>query len=1135
MNAANPIARWILFLALALAGQAAESGSSAPDLLQEAVEEVERKKRAVEALADLEEALRESLAASYGSALQFYQDARLQKERETRFQQQIGSLPSEIGELRDSLEDPSGTLSTNAVLQTLPPSTTVEDLEQRVASEKAGLAAAAQELAASEEEIGQLQARPAELRAQQEQVAAALAEIESSLGPRPEGDPQDEAVAGHAVLQARKAFRLAESAALEQESLSLPIRLDMARARRDSRTRDRSNQAIRVGALEAALAQLRQREAEEASRQAEEAAIQAADKHPLVAWMADSQASLVQEREQLGRNIDNRLRAMRDEVIAEREEWDGRYKLAKERIREVGMSDSLAVRLLDQWRSLPDLRAYRDNLSQRKKEIDEAVKRRLELEDQQMGLPGSEAGWDELLSWFYTQSGLDPGENPEEEEMWSEALPLLDSRRAAVEALIADHVRLLQELSTLDYEENKLIELVEEYSLYLDERLLWIRSAPPIGTSVISEAWQAVQWLFSESNRKEIWRLATTFPGERPLLTALLGILLLGSVLGGPAMRRKEKENAGKVKRVSTDSFGVTLQALALLLLQSAPFAAILGLMGWQLTQYESDVDILRGIGVSLLYCSLHLFGILVLLNACRRNGLGPAHFQWSAPAASFLYRQLLWFFPLVLCCTVLIDLSEEVSEEASRTGLSRLSLIVLMAASAFFLHRILSPSKGILHLSPESSPESWLFRTHRIWRRILILIPLFLAVLSGLGYHHTTVQLTRQLAITVSFLICIFVLHQLLRRWFLARQRRLKLEQWLSNREASRRTGGEREQGAGLLAPEARETDFDVTTLGEQTRRFLKSLMNFSLLLGIWLIWSDVLPALNVLDSVELWQAQTVIDGQAASQPVTLNHLALALLVLLVMIVAVRNIGGALELGVLQNLPLEAGSRYAIVTVSQYLLVVIGTGFMFNVMGFTLAQFGWIMTALSVGLGFGLQEVVANFVSGIILLAERPIRVGDIVTVGDVDGVVSRIRIRATTITNWNRQELVVPNKEFITGRILNWTLSNTVNRIVIVVGVAYGTDTEKARQLLLKAASQQPELMEDPAPMATFEGFDDSSLRLILRCYLPSLNHRLSVTSALHTEIARLFEEAGIEISFPQQDINLRSFVPLVPPRER
>ena len=148
---------------------------------------------------------------------------------------------------------------------------------------------------------------------------------------------------------------------------------------------------------------------------------------------------------------------------------------------------------------------------------------------------------------------------------------------------------------------------------------------------------------------------------------------------------------------------------------------------------------------------------------------------------------------------------------------------------------------------------------------------------------------------------------------------------------------------------------------------------------------------------------------------------------------------------------------------------------------------------------------------------------------------MVSRIRIRATTITNWNRQELIIPNKNFITGTVLNWTLSSSVNRIIITVGVAYGCDTEKARQLLADVANDHPHILDEPAPVATFEGFDDSSLRLLLRCFLPSLDNRLSTITELHTEIDRRFKEADIEIPFPQRDLHLRSAAEGIIPGEK
>jgi len=181
------------------------------------------------------------------------------------------------------------------------------------------------------------------------------------------------------------------------------------------------------------------------------------------------------------------------------------------------------------------------------------------------------------------------------------------------------------------------------------------------------------------------------------------------------------------------------------------------------------------------------------------------------------------------------------------------------------------------------------------------------------------------------------------------------------------------------------------------------------------------------------------------------------------------------------------------------------------------------------VGIGFGLQEIIANFISGLIILMERPIRVGDVVTIGDVSGRVSRLQIRATTITNWDRQEMLVPNKEFITGRVLNWTLSDDVIRVVVTVGVAYGSDMPKAMALVREAAEENEHVIQKPKPLITFDEFGDNSLDITLRCFIGSPALRREVKSTLNLSINEKLGNAGIVIAFPQRDVHLDSDRPL------
>jgi potassium efflux system protein len=283
-------------------------------------------------------------------------------------------------------------------------------------------------------------------------------------------------------------------------------------------------------------------------------------------------------------------------------------------------------------------------------------------------------------------------------------------------------------------------------------------------------------------------------------------------------------------------------------------------------------------------------------------------------------------------------------------------------------------------------------------------------------------------------------------------------------------------------------------------------------------------MPAISVLNTINLW----TVAGETPDKPIpiTLANVLLAIPILTMMVVAARNLPGLLEIALLQHLPLENAVRYAIATLSRYAILLLGIAMTFNSLGVRWSSIQWLVAALGVGLGFGLQEIFANFVSGLILLFEQPIRVGDVITLGDVTGSVSRIRMRATTITNWDRQELIIPNKDLVTGRLLNWTLTDTTNRLKFTVGVAHGTDTNRACEMLTEICRSHPNVLSDPPPTAFFEGFADSSLTLNVRLFLGNLEQRLQTRHEIISEVDRRFRAAGIEIAFPQRDLRVRAW---------
>jgi small-conductance mechanosensitive channel len=225
-----------------------------------------------------------------------------------------------------------------------------------------------------------------------------------------------------------------------------------------------------------------------------------------------------------------------------------------------------------------------------------------------------------------------------------------------------------------------------------------------------------------------------------------------------------------------------------------------------------------------------------------------------------------------------------------------------------------------------------------------------------------------------------------------------------------------------------------------------------------------------------------------------------------------------------LPRLNMKQGAPYALTTFTRYAIIVIGFVAALAVLGLSLDKVTIVLSALGVGVGFGLQNLVNNFVSGFVLLTERPIRLRDKVEVNGVLGNVSSIGIRASTIRTFDGAEVIVPNGDLISNQLVNWTLAARQQRVTIPVGVAYGTDPSQVLTILRRVASENESVFSDPAPLALFRGFGDSSLDFELRVFMDPSNV-LDVPSALHVAIYAALHEASIEIPFPQRDLHVRS----------
>ena len=257
-----------------------------------------------------------------------------------------------------------------------------------------------------------------------------------------------------------------------------------------------------------------------------------------------------------------------------------------------------------------------------------------------------------------------------------------------------------------------------------------------------------------------------------------------------------------------------------------------------------------------------------------------------------------------------------------------------------------------------------------------------------------------------------------------------------------------------------------------------------------------------------------------------SLANIFFAILVFIAIMLATRIVQRSFRAGPFAHSSVDPGVQNSLITLIGYagLLIALFAGI--STIGFDLSNLALIAGALSVGIGFGLQSIVNNFVSGLILLFERPIKVGDWIVTPSGEGTVKRISVRSTEIETFDRSSIIVPNSELISSTVTNWTHRNKIGRVKVPIGVAYGSDVEKVKEILLRCANEHPLVVRYPEPFITWQDFGESSLDFDLRAFLADISSGMTVRTELRFAIYKAFAEEGIEIPFPQRDVHVKSW---------
>jgi potassium efflux system protein len=1088
------------------------------------LEELNAKKVEVEGSTTLTESVKKSVVTYLDQAIRFVEQTERINKEASGFIQTIKHAPERIKDIEAELKRsklPSDSIEAAKEVKALD----LEKIENKIRQSEAALVDLRANLKKLNDQIEKEENLPQQLRERISSAKERLKEIQINLDTPPlPNEPALMTDSRRASLLSENDKYRAEIIAYEQHLAGQGVFLSLLKAERDLADLRVKKQENLIEAWTEEAQKRRQHEAKQAVTGAE-AAKYGAYRLPEPIQkefdenirLAETLDKVVKEEslanEDIGK-IEARIKALEQE-----------FSLARELVKTGVRSEAIGMALREQHRSLPSLSGYRQDSARRQVNMSDIQGVRIKVERQLRTLEDLGAETSRIL-----QSA---GPIPEDQRnaLRVKVSEMLTDRRELFEKLLTGYQRYFDLLQNLEYIDQRLVKQTEEFRAFLNLNLMWIRSSKFLGPKDVSHIPTAVAWLLNPVHWWQLLRDIWDSFRKSPFLWGISWLFGLALVLGRRKARKELEKISQRVGHVTTDSFLSTLLALVTTAYLAAGWPFLFALLSWQLSSLPlaDEFTLAATTGFKAVAQALALYGFFYYI--CCSHGLAQSHFKWSEETRLTLQRNL-WLLLRILLPIAFIMRMETTAEYGDSMG--RLAFIAVTIGISFFMSRILRFSGSIVSDMIKNHPKSLLVRLRYVWFPLAVGFPLLMSLLAVMGYYyHTALTLGSLTVETYELILILAIVYHLLLRWLVIAKRRLAFEEAKRKAEKAAKDR-DKEREAKDLGLEGLEVSFDekeitIDKMDEQTRKLLRTIILFATIVGLWLIWDQVLPAFRSISDIRLWSYSTEVEGVARTVPITIYNLFLAVIIAAITFVSARNLPGVLEISILNRLSLDSGARYAFTTVCRYVITAIGVIIAFSTIGFRWSQLQWLLAALSVGIGFGLQEIVANFISGIIILFERPVRVGDIVTVDNTTGMVSRIRIRATTITDWDRKEYIVPNKEFVTGRLLNWTLTNKVNRIVIRIGVAYGSDTELTRKLLLKAAEEHPLIMEDPAPIATFEEFGDNSLTFILRCYLSGMENRIMTISELHMAIDKLFREAGIRIAFQQRDVHLDTTGPV------
>lgn len=687
---------------------------------------------------------------------------------------------------------------------------------------------------------------------------------------------------------------------------------------------------------------------------------------------------------------------------------------------------------------------------------------------------------------------------------------LVDARRELLDKLNNQLGNQISGSINLQMDQQQLRSVVSSLENTLAQQIFWVSSNKPINLNWFSTF--PAQAVAEFQGLKLNWSNENLLIGAKkslPILIALISFSLLIIWQRKKLDVQFEKLNAD-INKLNKDSQLHTPLALGIVFIKTLPLSCIVLAIGyWLINSFNVQQEFIWSFAWQFAVFWLMFEWSYRLMSD---NGVAVKHFKIPLERVQQnrkrLLRLSLPMLPIILL---------------SAYGINNPLLLVgdvigqLVAIISLF---------GISLCALPFCREMWQEKGNHVVRTVVITLltfsPLILMGLVIFGYYYTALRLANRWIDSLYLLMLWFIAYHASLRGLTVAARRLAYRRALERRQAMLK---EKKEGEDNSLEPIQEPPMDMDQINQQSLRLTTMILFIIFASSFYGIWSDFITVFTYLDGITLWSYTLPTELGNVVKAVTVADLLLSVSIMAISWFMTRNLPGLLEVLILSRIKLQQGASYAITTILTYIIIAIGTIVSLGILGVAWEKLQWLAAALTVGLGFGLQEIFANFVSGLIILFERPVRIGDTVTIGTYSGTVSRIRIRATTVTDFDRKEVIIPNKAFVTERLINWTLSDTVTRIIIQVGVAYGSDLDKVKEILMKAAKDNARVMTEPEPMVLFTEFGASTLNHDLRFYVRTLGDRNIAIDEVNRAIDKLCNENNINIAFNQLDVYLHN----------